>query len=108
MKAFRGTLAGSWEWCDLTGMKGICWWACAGTCLFGLNSCFLITIPVKAAGEIVEKSAYATRDLGAAGIRKLREPSQPEPAPYPEPEPYPDPALDGAPDYGSDAYYENQ
>lgn len=71
----------------------------------GLQSCFLVTVPMKAAGEIVEKSAYATRDLGSRGIRKLREPAgtppdQGGPASYPgygSPEPYPD--------YGSDAYY---
>ena len=81
-------------------MKGLCCWFCAGICLLSLNSCFLITVPVKAAGEIVEKSAYATRDIGARGLRKLREPAEPEPAPYP------DPALEEVPDYGSDEYYE--
>ena len=55
---------------------------------------------MKATGEIVEKSAYATRDIGSRGLRKLREPAEPNPQPYEEP--------GSGPDYGSDAYYEDQ
>ena len=71
----------------------------AGVVSLGLSSCFLITIPVKATGEIVEKSAYATRDLSAAGIRKIRESRNPEPA-------YVEPTHEDGTDYGSDEYYE--
>ena len=50
-------------------------------------------------GEIVEKSAYATRDLSAKGMRKMRE-SRNQGARDEEP-------SDGeGPDYGSDEYYE--
>ena len=54
---------------------------------------------MKATGEIVEKSAYATRDLSAQGMRKVRE-SRSEGAADQEP------SGEDGPDYGSDEYYE--
>jgi hypothetical protein len=72
-----------------------------------LNSCYLVTIPIKATGEIVEKTAYATRDIGSRGIQKLREPAEPSPEGYQDNLPYGDPAYDTGPDYGSDDYYKS-
>lgn len=71
----------------------------SGIVSLSLSSCFLITVPIKAMGEIVEKSAYATRDLSAKGMRKMRE-SRNQGARDEEP-------SDGeGPGYGSDEYYE--
>ena len=46
----------------------------AGGLGFFLNSCFLISIPVKATGEIIEKSAYATGEAAASGMRRMTTP----------------------------------
>ena len=80
-------------------MKSVWLVAWVSLCSLGLSSCFLITVPMKATGEIVEKSAYATRDLGGRGIRKLREPSEPRSAPYA------DPGMHDPADFGNDEYY---
>jgi hypothetical protein len=79
----------------------------AGVVSLGLSSCFLITVPMKATGEIVEKSAYATRDIGSRGLRKLREPAEPNPETYNDPGAGRAPDQGSKPDYGSDAYYED-
>ena len=71
----------------------------AGAVSLGLSSCFLITIPIKATGEIVEKSAYATRDLSARGMRKMKESRNADPA-------YDEWSDEDGPDYGNDDYYE--
>ncbi len=68
-------------------------------CALSLSSCFLITVPVKATGEIIEKGAYATRDATARGIRRIKQPAE-------QPVPYQEPTLHDGPEYGSDDYYE--
>ena len=43
--------------------------------MLGMNSCFLISVPVKATGEIIEKSAEATGRAATRGIRRATTPS---------------------------------
>jgi hypothetical protein len=40
----------------------------------GLSSCFLVSIPVKATGELIEKGAYATGDAMNRGIHRVTTP----------------------------------
>lgn len=95
-----GALAREGSWCDNRGVKTGVLLIVAGVVSLSLSSCFLITVPIKATGEIVEKSAYATRDLSARGIRKMKESRDAEQG-------YEDPGYyEEGPDYGSDEYYE--
>ena len=41
----------------------------------GLSSCFLVSIPVKATGELIEKSADATGEAINRGIHRVTRPS---------------------------------
>ena len=41
-----------------------------------LSSCFLVSIPVKATGEIIEKSAQATGRAANRGIHRATTPSR--------------------------------
>ena len=78
-----------WETCSVQRLIAIMALAALG---LSLSSCFLVSVPVKATGEIIEKSAYATGEAATGGIRRVTTPdgenrsnaygaSQPPPAP---------------------------
>ena len=75
-----------------------------------LNSCFLVGVPVKATGEIIEKSAHASGRAMKRGFDRATTPDgQDAPDAYTEPaatSPYPQ----GDPGYpsGNAGYYDEQ
>lgn len=55
-------------------MRTLMYALAAGIAVTCLSSCFLVSIPVKATGELIEKSADATGQAMNRGIHKVTRP----------------------------------
>lgn len=57
-------------------MRFLVWSVVSVVATMCLSSCFLVSIPVKATGEMIEKSAEATGDAMNRGIHKVTRPKE--------------------------------
>ena len=60
--------------CQYGGVKRVCAGFFFAAVVLGLSSCFLVSVPVKATGEIIEKSAHATGRAVNRGVQRATTP----------------------------------